>query len=171
MNIDVGLLNKNNKCCGIYIILPCKPISLNEYAKMHWAVIKKIKGEYKSMLDLIILQYINTVCLFGEFGLKTNGIFCGRINIEWILSFKSVNTRDPANYTQKILLDAIVMTGIITDDSQKYVISDKTFISNETKEESIICIMLGDINTKILHNSINSYEYEQFLENRKVINE
>lgn len=148
---------------GLYFKLPCKPISINEYKKMHWAVVKKIKGEYKSMIDMLIVDAINCKYKIGPDGIFIDDrLFPNKVDVEWVLSFGKVNQRDPSNYTQKILLDAVVMSGLLVDDSSKYVNSDKTILS-PNKEECIWCILKGKINKEMVMSDIKITKYQDVL--------
>ncbi len=144
LNMIFGTID-NNGIGGIYFILPCDPVSLNDYRKMHFGEISKLKGEYKSMLDVLFYPLIkDNIKSFDDTGLHVKPIFDGRVEIEWIVNHKLSRQRDPSNYTQKILLDAIVMLGIIKDDSSQFVISDRTMIGN-SGDNSIICIIWGNL--------------------------
>lgn len=136
-------------CCGllleggIFFTLPFLGISLNEYKKMHFGRVAKLKNFYKSMIDVVITMMVNKDKIGGinENGLfLKKGMFTGQVDVEWLLTFKVKNQRDTANYTQKIFLDAIVWSGIIEDDREKFVCSDKVFFGT-TKENTVTCII------------------------------
>ena len=133
---------------GFYFSIPFKGVSLNEYKTMHFGKISRIKGQYKSILDVVCADCIdNSYFIFDNFdgdGLRVSqNLFGTQIDIEWVLNFEKTNNRDTANYTQKILLDAIVKTGIIPDDREKFVKSDKTFFG-ANQFDMVTCIMQAD---------------------------
>jgi len=157
-HIIFGLLEEG----GFFVTLPFKGISLNQYRRMHHGQIKKEKSLYKSILDVILISSIkkNFIGEFNEEGVKLNSsLFKNEIEIEWILNFKEKNTRDVSNYTQKIVLDAIVKTNIIEDDNSKYVLSDKTVFG--TKQiDSITCILMGEIENHKFLKYLPKIKYE-----------
>jgi len=132
---------------GFYITLPFRGISLNQYKKLHHGRVKSLRSQYKSIIDLIMVASLkkNYIKDFNENGLILNGpLFDGSIDITWVLTFLLSNTRDVSNYTQKTVLDSIVSVGIIEDDNEKFVFSDKTIFGHK-KVDSITCIMTGKL--------------------------
>lgn len=143
--IEYGeVLDKN----GFYITLPFKGISLNDYKKMHFTKIARLKGQYKSVIDVVCANSVDQKYFkfenFDGNGLRlSKSVFNTQVDVEWILTFLKTNQRDPANYTQKILLDAIVSAGLLTDDKEKFVKSDKVMFGDKMVD-SITCIIQSD---------------------------
>lgn len=158
---------------GLYISMPFKPISLNEYRRLHHGRIKKEVEAYKAVLDIIMVtvfkkNYIHTDVT--EDGLLlTESFFKDKIDVQWILTFNTDLIRDPSNYTQKIMLDAIVKTGMIVDDSEQYVNSDHTSFGCKGFD-SVTCVMLGAIKKHMVKTSyMNDIKHSNLLKNLEVI--
>lgn len=141
---------------GFYITLPFKGISLNQYKKLHHGKIKSLRGQYKSIIDLIMVASLkkNYIKEFNENGVKLGGsLFDNKIEIVWVLTFLDTNTRDVSNYTQKIMLDTVVSVGLLEDDNSKFVISDKTMFGSK-KVDSVTCLMIGKLHKQKFLNAV-----------------
>lgn len=161
--ISIGILPKNK---GIYITLPFPPISINEYKKMHFGLIKKTKQRYKAILDVMAITYYrkDAIECFDMDGIYIKSLFETPIHIEWILNHKLNRKRDTGNYTQKILLDAMVWIGLIKDDNEEYVLSDKVYFGHNGKD-SITCLLLGDVFVARIKGDIPKVKLSDIYEN------
>jgi len=134
---------------GFYFTLPFRGVSLNQHKQFHHGRVKSLRGQYKSIIDLVVVASMKNIYIrqFDENGLiLTKPVFDSPIDLVWILTFMAKNTRDVSNYTQKILLDSIVEIGMIEDDNSNFVNSDKTMFGS-TKVDSITCLMLGNLHS------------------------
>ena len=171
MNIDYPVLpfiayGRVDRDKGFFITLPFKPISLNEYKKMHFGRVRQLRGQYKSVLDIIgIASFIKTYFdKFDEDGLHLKKpLFDGKIDIEWFITFlNKEEVHDPSNYTQKIMLDAITDIGMIIDDSELFINKDSVQFGLKGYD-SITCFMKGKINKQMLLKSVKNTTYETML--------
>jgi len=163
--IDYGLISDKN---GVYFSIPMKGTSLNEYKKMHFSTIAQLKGRYKSILDVILVDMIkHNYFDFVDFGIEgikmKRSLFNTQVTIEWILNFITPNTRDVANFTQKVLLDAMVATGLLPDDNSKYVKSDKVFFGDKSVD-MITCVIQSDGIVKEMLSDVKERTYESILQ-------
>ena len=161
-HIAYGLLEDG----GFYISLPFKGISLNEYRKFHSGKIKNLRGQYKSILDLIVVTCFKKtyIKIFGEDGIKiSTPLFKDKVTVDWILTWQNSNKHDPSNYTQKILLDAIVDVGIIQDDNEDFVINDNV-VFGEIWYDSITCVLKGSIKEQMIKKSTKKISSNKLLE-------
>lgn len=167
--ISYGTIDETN---GVYFTMPFKPISLNDYKTLHHHRIKKEIESYKAIIDIILVavtkkNYIKQEVMEDGLSIKES-LFFGKIDIKWILTFKNNIARDPSNYTQKMMLDAITRSGVLVDDSEKYVMSDHTMFGCK-QFESITCVMLGPIKAHMLKSSyIKDLKYKDLLLNMEV---
>lgn len=155
---------------GFFISLPFKPISLNEFKKMHHGRIKKDRDFYKSILDVVLVTCIkkNYMKDFDENGLHlSRSIFNERIYVQWILNFDINLKRDTGNYVQKTLMDAIVDTGIIEDDNSQFIRADSVMFG-DGKQNSITCTMIGEVHRPMFKNSISIIKYDNLLKGLEV---
>ena len=114
--VKYGFLSQQN---GIFIDLPVKAISVNDWKKMHWRTVANLRARYKAIIDVVVLDLVdNGILRMADVGLVVpNQIFVNTLKVCWILSFNQKRSRDCGNYVQKILMDAIVDTGIIKDNN------------------------------------------------------
>lgn len=171
-HISYGMITDRN---GFYVSIPFKGISLNDYRQMHFGKISRIKGQYKSMLDVMCAECIDHKYIkFDNFdgdGLRiSKNLFNTQVDIEWVLNFSTVNNRDTANYTQKVLLDAIVKTAILPDDREKFVRSDKTFFG-AGKYDMITCIIQSNDMDKTMIKGGRHVTYADIMERLEVSTE
>jgi hypothetical protein len=156
-----------------FITMPFKPISLNDYKTLHFGRIKKEIESYKSIIDIVMITVIKKIYLSNEVtedGLQLkDSLFDDKIDIKWILTFKNNIARDPSNYTQKMMLDALTRAGVLVDDSERYVYSDHTMFGCK-QFESITCVMLGPIKTRMIKMvSMPDIKYKDLLLNLEVV--
>lgn len=160
-HIAYGLLKEG----GFYLSLPFRGVSLNEYKRMHFGQIFKLRGNYKSIIDIIIMACIKKTYIkkLDEMGLKlSRSLFNGNVDVEWILTWNNYNYHDPGNYTQKIFLDAVVDAGLIVDDSELYVDKDITHFGT-VLYDSITCIMIGNVYRTMFNNTIHEISYDRLM--------
>lgn len=160
-HIAYGLLKEG----GFYLSLPFRGISLNEYKKFHHGQVSKLRGNYKSVIDVILISCIKKTYIgeVDENGLRLiRPIFNSIVDVEWLLTWRNYNHHDPSNYTQKIFLDAIVDAGLIEDDSELYVDRDITHFG-KVFYDSITCMLLGDVYKVMFKNIIHEISYDKLM--------
>lgn len=151
---------------GFYVSVPFRGISLNEYKKMHHGKISALRGQYKSIVDLIIIACIkrNYIKWIDDNGIVLlRSLFSSKVTVDWVLTWANHNSHDPSNYTQKILLDAIVDTGILEDDSCDYVKNDNVMFG-DCWYDSITCIIKGTLNKQMFKSNINTINENDIME-------
>lgn len=150
---------------GFYIMLPIKPISLNQYRGMHHGAIKKEKEHVKAIVDVILISCINGNFIkdFNADGLFLTKPLVDNCTVTWYLSFLNQNEkRDTDNYVQKIFMDAVVWSGIIKDDNEDYI--SRTSIEFAKKKVDSACLfMQGDVNEHMFLKSMNRIKYRQLI--------
>ncbi len=163
-HISYGIVDEGE---GFYISLPFKGISINQFRRMHHGNIKQLKGQYKSIIDVIIIASFkkNYVSNFNDWGLSlSRELFSDKIEIEWYITFIDVKKKhDVGNYNQKILLDSIVLTNIIKDDDEDHIFKESVRFGLKGYD-SITCLMKGKIHKPMLLKSVKSVLYNSLLE-------
>jgi hypothetical protein len=137
---------------GFFVALPFRAMSLNEYKRMHFGKVATEKAKYKAIIDVILASCLKKTYIksFNEEGISlSKSIFIDKIELEWYLNFLHHRERDSSNYTQKVMLDAIVSTGMITDDSIRYIVSDKATVIGTTIFDMITLVMVGKVNEQM----------------------
>jgi hypothetical protein len=151
---------------GIYFTLPVPGISINKYKRMYPRDIAKYKADYIALVSATIVNYLkreDIESISGD-GLRLKKpLLRGRVRLEWVLTFRTKTIRDIPNYNQKILLDAIVDIGIIEDDNEKFLITEKTMFGHR-KFDSITCIFLGEVRRRDFMTQISIIKHEDFLD-------
>ena len=161
--IAYGKIDRNK---GFFYTVPFRGISINTYRKMHHGAIKKYREQYKAIFDVINIASFkrNYFDKFNEDGLHLKKpLFLDIIEIEWYLTFlNEQEIHDIGNYTQKIMLDSIVDTGMIKDDSEKYIVKESIKFGIKGFD-SITCYMKGIINQQMLLKSVKNTTYKALL--------
>lgn len=160
-HIAYGLIEEG----GFFISLPFRGISLNEYKKLHFGAVSKLRGNYKSIIDVILIACIKKTYIkpVDDNGLKlSRSLFDSMVDVEWLLTWANHNHHDTSNYTQKIFLDAVVDAGIIVDDNEQYVDRDITHFGN-VYYDSITCILIGQAYKAMFNSTITSISYDHLM--------
>ncbi len=151
---------------GLYILLPIPPISLNTYKKMHWGAVKKEKENVKAIIDVVLISCINQSYIksFTKEGLTLKQAVIDQCEVTWFLTFlNNSGQHDTDNYVQKIFMDAIVMSGVLTDDNEKYV--TRTTVEFKKKKVNSACIFLkGDVHEHMFLNSMKKIKYQSLID-------
>lgn len=162
-HIAYGKIDQNK---GFFYTIPFRGISINTYRKLHHGAIKKHREQYKAIFDVVNIasfkkNYFNQ---FDENGAHlSKPLFTEPIEVEWYLNFLNTqDVHDVGNYTQKIVLDAIVDTGILKDDSEEYVVKESVRFGVKGFD-SITCFMKGKIQNQMLLKVIKNTTYKALL--------
>jgi Holliday junction resolvase RusA-like endonuclease len=150
---------------GLYFLLPITPISLNTYKKMHWGAVKKEKEHVKAIIDVILASCIKREYIksFTKDGLSLSKPLIDKCTATWFLTFLNhgVN-RDTDNFVQKIFMDALVMSGVLFDDNEKYVTS--TTVEFKKRNVNTACIFFnGKVNKEMFLESVKVVKYESLI--------
>jgi len=155
-HIKTGVMRRGGEIVGVWFALPIKPVSINEYVKLHYSEIAKYRRRYKSILDVCVCSLFN----HNNFRITDTGVVFDKpvfdkVELSWVLSFSLKRLRDISNYVQKVLLDALVDTGIVEDDNHLIVVKDTTQINiNKEPLDSIMLYMIGDFDHRRLQQAI-----------------
>lgn len=161
-HIKAGVVRRKGAIVGVWFMLPIKPMSINEYTKLHFSEIAKYRRRYKSILDVCLCSLFS----HSNFHIVDNGIrfdkpMFDKVELSWVLSFNLPRLRDISNYVQKVMLDALVDTGIVKDDNHLVVVKDTTQINiNKEPLDSILLYMLGEFDQSRMQPFINKQEKE-----------
>ncbi len=161
-HIKTGVVRKGNDIFGVWFMLPVKPMSINEYTKLHFSEIAKYRRRYKSIFDVCMCSLFN----HNNFRIVDTGVVFDKpvfdkVELSWVLSFNLPRLRDISNYVQKVMLDALVDTGIVKDDNHLVVIKDTTQINvNKESLDSILLYMFGDFDQTRLQAPITKQSKE-----------
>ena len=101
--------------------------SLNQVNKMGWRARKKAHDEFQDQVGKHLLNPEK---------------FEGQVKVLIDLCFKNKKRRDKDNYTPKWLLDCLVKSGIIKDDSSEFIpqAADIEFYDMEPFEKTVVKI-------------------------------
>lgn len=151
---------------GLYILLPIAPISLNVYKKMHFGAVKKEKEHAKAIVDVILASCINKNFIkeFTKNGLLLSQSVINKCEVTWFLTFLNRGEhRDTDNYVQKIFMDAVVSSGIIKNDDERY-ITRTTVEFKKKKVNSATLFLKGDVNEDMFMDSMRRVKYQTLME-------
>lgn len=114
-----GVAYRGRDAKMIHIMLPLpkfmkdgktKLFTMNDYRNAHYMVQNKVKNKYMNEAGWALLPY--------------RSIHFERVAIEYVIFFETGHRKDIGNIgavIDKFFSDAIVKSGIVADDSQKYV--------------------------------------------------
>lgn len=152
---------------GLLISLPFRPLSMNTYARMHWSKKKDLKENYRSIMSGSLFEKVITSYLlieikdgYGKIDFR-DPLFVGLAAPTWYLSFLNNRPRDYENYSQKLMMDAIVSLNIIQDDNSKYLSAPEIKFLDKI-EDRITLFLRGEMRDAAFNKKYSEVSREDF---------
>lgn len=159
-SLKIGMLEKIHMWAHtdgvVFMFEGLIPVSLNVYRHLLPPQVKRARRDYGTLIGSVVIASFNKEYYgLDEFGSGVAidcvmPLFPGTYDLQWVLGFQTALLRDIPNYSQKIMLDAIVDVGLVKDDNHNYLKSEKVRFSQVYGSSFIACALGGEYDTRML---------------------
>ncbi len=154
---------------GVYFTIPFPALTCEQISNMTEFSINKLKGEYKSALDVAILSMINKdyIILSKDYGyLQLSQPVLGEVNcIVFIYTF--IKNKPKAEITHELFMSAIHDIGIVSEGLNKDDICIHHDIIENAEDNSITCILFSNKNKffrdEMVLNGYKKIDFKNFM--------